>query len=61
MKVRSVSAVRESLLTSLYSFCFIDIIPTLFIRYNERERYQRLSLYEGIRPDVTDLESILMR
>ena len=28
-------------------------IPTLFI---QRERYQRLSLYEGIRPDVIDLE-----
>ena len=25
------------------------------------ERYQRLSLYGGIRPDVIDLESILMR
>ena len=40
---------------------FEIIIPTLFIQCNERERYQRLSLYEGIRPDVTDLESILTR
>ena len=39
----------------------IIIIPTLFIQYNERERYQRLSLYVGIRPDVIDLESILRR
>ena len=37
------------------------MIPTLFIQYNERERYQRLSLYDGIRSDVIDLESILMR
>ena len=43
------------------AFDSIIIIPTLFIQYNERERYQRLSLYEGIRPDVTDLESILTR
>ena len=34
---------------------------TLFIQYNERERYQRLSLYHGIRPGVIDLESIFMR
>ena len=39
----------------------IIIIITLFIQYNERDRYQRLSPYEGIRPDVTDLESILMK
>ena len=37
------------------------ITPTLFIQCNGRERYQRLSLYEGICPDVIDLESILMR
>ena len=43
------------------AFDSVIIIPTLFIQYNERERYQRLSLYEGIRPDVTDLESILTR
>ena len=36
-------------------------IPTLFIQFSERERYQRFSLYDGIRPDVIDLESILMR
>ena len=36
-------------------------IPTLFIQYNERERYQKLSLYDCIRPDVIGLESILMR
>ena len=36
-------------------------LPTLFIQYNKRERYQRLSLYEGICPNVTDLELILMR
>ena len=35
------------------------IVPTLFIQYNERKRYQGLSLYEGIRPDVIDLESII--
>ena len=37
--------------------CYCIIIPTLFIQYNVRERYQRLSLYEGIRPVVIDLES----
>ena len=37
------------------------MIPTLFIQYDERERYQRLSLYKGIHPDVIDLELILMR
>ena len=37
----------------------IITITTLFIQYNERERYQMLSLYEGIRPDFIDLESIL--
>ena len=39
----------------------IIIIITLFIQYKERERFQRLSLYEGIRPVVIDVESILRR
>ena len=40
------------------SLGLVIVILTSFIQYNERERYQRLSLYKGIRLDVIDLESI---
>ena len=47
--------------TRFNPYGFLVLFNTNFIQYKERERYQRLSLYEGIRPDVTDLESILRR